>query len=334
PGGAAIGMMLARELEGFWSLRGNWAEARSWLTQVLEHPESLTRTILRARTCMQLADMHAFLNDYATATALYSESLSICEELGDREGLAWLLNRLGWLAREQGDLETARGNLEASLALCRELDDEWGIAGALNTLGAVAVMQEDVAWATRLLDEGLSRYRSLGDGYSSAWALNHLGHVAQLDGNYERSKQLQLDSLELFRKFSDQHLGTAWALHGLGECTLAQGDFAAARQWFVTGLSQFHNLGDHAGASWCMAGLGSAAALDEEPERAVKLLAAAEALRASLGARHAPAARAMRERATAMARATLGDEMFAAAWQAGQALSVEQAIAEALFGST
>jgi len=102
-----------------------------------------------------------------------------------------------------------------------------------------------------------------------------------------------------------------------------------ACEWLAAGLSQFRNLGDRAGVSWCLAGLGSAAALDEEPERAARLWGVAERLRTAPGCRPAPAARATYERALAIARAQVGDEAFAAAWASGEALSLEAAIAEA-----
>jgi hypothetical protein len=60
------------------------------------------------------------------------------------------------------------------------------------------------------------------------------------------------------------------------------------------------------------------------------LWGAAEHLRAALGCRPAPAARATYERQFVLARAHLGDSAFAAAWAAGEALSLDQAIAEAL----
>ena len=83
-------------------------------------------------------------------------------------------------------------------------------------------------------------------------------------------------------------------------------------------------IGDRVTPAWCLAGLGSAAAFDEEPERAARLWGAAERLRAALGCRPAPAARATYERAVALARAQLGEEAFAAAWAAGQALTLDR----------
>jgi hypothetical protein len=82
--------------------------------------------------------------------------------------------------------------------------------------------------------------------------------------------------------------------------------------------------------AWCLAGLGSAAALDAAPERAARLWGAAEQLRVKLGCRPAPAARATYDRLRAQVRTQLGEGAFASAWAAGEALLLDQAIAEAL----
>ena len=76
--------------------------------------------------------------------------------------------------------------------------------------------------------------------------------------------------------------------------------------------------------------MGSEAALGEEPERAARLWGTVEVLRETTRKRTAPGSRATYERALAAARAQLGEEAFAAAWAAGRALTLEQAIAEAL----
>ena len=124
-----------------------------------------------------------------------------------------------------------------------------------------------------------------------------------------------------------------YAYHDLGQTALGLGHHNEAARWLDQALTRSRTLSDEAMQAWCLAGLGSVAALNEEPERAARLWGAAERLRQSLGCRPAPAARATYERAQALARAQLGDEAFAAAWAAGPALTLEQAIAEALGGS-
>ena len=88
-------------------------------------------------------------------------------------------------------------------------------------------------------------------------------------------------------------------------------------------------VGSQTAIAWCLAGLGSVAALDEEPERAARLWGAAERLRQSIGCRPAPAARATYERAMALPRPARRGCLCGGV--GGRvAMSLEQAIAEAL----
>jgi tetratricopeptide (TPR) repeat protein len=273
---------------------------------------------------------HAFQGNYAAAQAHLDHSLKLFRELGDRQWSALVLGTLGLLAREQGDAAAARLWLEESLALNRELGDEPGIGATLVTLGAVAVLQENTAWATSLLEEALELVRKQGHPDWIGWALNHLGHVAQIRGEYERATRLHEDSLPLFRQLGARYLGMAWAFQGLGETALAQGKTTRARNYLTKALVLFRGLFHSSGVSWCLAGLAGAAVLDEDPGTAAQLWGAAEALRLSIGCRHAPAARATRERLTAIAREQLAGEAFDAAWDEGQKLTMEQAIELAL----
>jgi tetratricopeptide (TPR) repeat protein len=237
-------------------------------------------------------------------------------------------------AREQGDADTARVRLEESLALNRRLGNESAIVYNLQNLGEVAIMQEDAARATALLEESLSLFRALQSREGTAWSLNHLGQVAQMCGEYERAISLHTESLPLFRELGEKHGGLAWAQFGLGETFLAQAAVELGRAHLGLGLTVFYELGDRQGMAMCLAGLAMAAAVDEDPWRAARLWGAAEALRQSIGARGAPASRVMRERLTAIAREQLGEEAFAAAWDAGAKMTMDQAIEFALEPST
>ena len=87
------------------------------------------------------------------------------------------------------------------------------------------------------------------------------------------------------------------------------------------------------GVGWCLSGLAGVAALHNESEQAVKLWAVAEALRESIGARPAPAARATRERLMASMQKQLGKKKFAELWKRGTELRMPEAIASALASS-
>jgi non-specific serine/threonine protein kinase len=328
--GIDIGLRLVNLIWLFWYSRGYWREGIAWLERTVAHSKANQYPALRADALDALGYLHALQNHYATAQAYVAESLRLFQELGDLGGTAGELYRQGSIARLQGDTTCARLRLEESLAMFRKLGYKHAIAETLNPLGDVLIMQEDPVGATVLLEESLASFQEEGDLNGNGWALNHLGLAALIQGKYERATWLLEKSLLLFRKIGPKHLGVPWAFQGLGETALAQGDTLLATKHLAEALTLFRDLGDQAGVSWCLAGLAGVAALEEDPERAAWLWGAAEALRQSIGARHAPAARLTHERLQSEARKQLGEEIFNTKWAEGQAASVEEAVIEAL----
>src|SRR5262245_65430993 len=80
-------------------------------------------------------------------------------------------------------------------------------------------------------------------------------------------------------------------------------------------------------------GLAGVAVTQGLAEQGARLFGASEALRESMGWPLPPVSRADYERDVAAARAQLDEAAFAEEWAAGRALTLEQAIAEALAGS-
>jgi hypothetical protein len=89
-------------------------------------------------------------------------------------------------------------------------------------------------------------------------------------------------------------------------------------------------LGDQAGIADYLNAIGRLASAAGQWASAARLLSAATAVYRSLGIEQFPDHRGEHEHAVAAARAGLGDEAFTAAWDAGQALLPEHAVAEAL----
>jgi len=81
--------------------------------------------------------------------------------------------------------------------------------------------------------------------------------------------------------------------------------------------------------AWCLEGLAAVAGVLGHLERAARLFGAEEALRAAIGAPLSPTDRATNARAVVAARDQLEEAAFTAAWAEGQAMPLDQAIAEA-----
>jgi len=113
------------------------------LTDVLAHPEGSERALLRAQVLTSAGYLFALLSDYVAAQATFAESMAICESLGDTHERAGVLNRLGWLAREQGDAALARARVMESPELYWELGEgafsaAWAAGQALLLESAIA----------------------------------------------------------------------------------------------------------------------------------------------------------------------------------------------------
>jgi len=335
-GDPEVALQIASVMRVLWDHRGIRREAIAAMERALNHPRGVGRTVAHAVARADLAQLLGYTGNYAAAQIHTEQVLPLACELGDPWQYAVAMGRLGWLAREQGDSATAWAQLTESLARFRDLESPFGIAWMLLEMAGVAVMDEDPARAEALLAESPAiTQREHAAPRLIGWSLightlNHLGHAAQLRGAYDRAAQLHHECLELFQASSGQRTGLPRVYHSLGETALGLGRLAEAARWLAQGVALSQTMGDQASMSWCLAGLGSVAALDEKPARAARLWGAAERLRQVLGCRPAPAARATYERAMAVARTQLDEATFAAAWAAGRAMSLEQAIAYAL----
>jgi tetratricopeptide (TPR) repeat protein len=109
-----------------------------------------------------------------------------------------------------------------------------------------------------------------------------------------------------------------------------QGDQERALALYAESLTLYKRVGDRVGIAACLEGLSCVAFAQGQMERATRLSGAAAALRDEIGAPLPPADRPAYERAVAALHTALGDDAFEAYWEAGRALSLEQAIAEAL----
>jgi non-specific serine/threonine protein kinase len=131
----------------------------------------------------------------------------------------------------------------------------------------------------------------------------------------------------IFRELDDRQI--IESLGSLGFVLLGQGEYGEAKALLAESLSLRRELGDQVGMVQCLAGLAGIANSVGQPERAARLFGAAEALRAASGARLSPADRVDYDHNLAAARGQLGESAFAAAWDEGRAMTLEEAIAEA-----
>ena len=179
-----------------------------------------------------------------------------------------------------------------------------------------------------LLAEALGLYRHIGERSGAATVLGHLALHAWARGEHERALTLLEEGLALNRQVENRR-GTARLLGIQGLVAYSQRDHARAEHLCRESLA----LHRAAGETWEIGRyawvLAAAAFGHGQPERAARLFGAVAAVRERLGAPLPPVFQSTHDCALAAVRATLGAPAFALAWEAGQAMSPEEA-AEAL----
>jgi DNA-binding CsgD family transcriptional regulator len=361
-----LGLCLVAAIWRFWWIRGHLGEGLAWLERALALEGGSPAA--RGRALKGAGTLAADLGDYPRAEALHQVALTLWRELGDPQGMARALDDLGNAAHDLGDLDRAVPLHEQALTLARDSGDKRGVASAANNLGMVAVYRGELARAEALFGEALTFTRELGDTFWVASVLMNLGMVALRAGDLSHATARYEESLTLSRDLADRR-GIALALIDLGEVVQRQGDLAKAEALYDEARRLFEELGDQRTLAITLHGLANLALRRRDRTRAATLLAAGMALAQRVGDRLTAAdcleavaqvivpdwvdqaalllgaASAVREAVGApvaghlrpgldetltAARTALGPGAFDAAYDAGRALALEQAVAEAL----
>jgi len=359
-------LRLCGALWHFWWMHGYLSEGRTELTRALAGSRVVVAVPVRAKTLHAAGALADLQGDIEQAEALCGESLVLYRVLGDPRGSATSLTILGYAAAwQRSDFATARARLEEAVTLYREVDDRyditfalvilafvylvqgnyerarslgeeaavlgreggdsWDIANSLWLVGLVMSYQGDLVRAHALLEESLALARREGYKESLVNALFVSGQVALQQGDYATARAQLEESLVLSKELGERQLA-AQSLMGLAWVSFVQGDYAAARALLEESLT----LCD-AGNTWfiaaCLVGFAALAAAQGAWAWAARLSSAAESLCQAINGVLSPALRATHEFTSTAARAHLREDVFAAAWAEGRAMTLEQVLA-------
>jgi predicted ATPase/class 3 adenylate cyclase len=321
-------LRLAGGLWDFWSVRGFYTEGRAWLSEILALPSVAPQTAARARALQTAGHLANCQGDYATALDLLEESRAIAQELRHDTALGASLHLLGNTAFGRGELEQAA----ALYAEARRLNQRAGNRSAeiLNMLQLADVWFElgDVLGARALAQETLAASRERHQRWAIARSLHVLGRAASADADLATAARLHTQSLEIQTELADQQ-GRIRSLAALARLAREQGDTALARQRYVESLRAARESYQLLELARSLEGVAELDALDN-PERALRLVGAASALRKSIGAALYAEEVRRQDKWLQPVYATHGEKTGAEARAAGRALSVDQAIDEAV----
>ena len=324
-GDAETGLRICTAVRPCWIVRGTFAEGGEWLASFLDLDAPNVPPQVRGAAVIGRAQL-VLSSDPALARSLAEDGLALCRAAGDDFWTASGLNLLAEAALHTGQAGEAASRADEALSLAQASGDGWNEGYALGIRAAIAGVKGNLREAQQLAKASIAVMRRIDQQWGTARALLGLGDLARVRKDPGDARRHYLEALVILREI-DARPEIARCLAGLGRVAMDLGALALARQHLAESLRLSHSTGARIGVARGLEAFAGLAVREDRPELAVRLTAAAAALRDVAGLPALTGART--ERYLASAR-HLGENTIARLWAQGLAMSSDEAVALAL----
>ena len=312
----------------FWELGGFFQEGRRWLQRALEETQGSV-SIPRAQALLAAADLSSAISDFDYGLQCVREAQQLFQQLSDQRGEIDARLKYCDLAVLAGELAHLQVQVEAALQMAEHISYAVGIAKAKYLLATIAYYAGEIETTIQYVLPSIALWRELENPFEIATSLNRLAGALGEIHEYAAAQQAHEECRDIYQSLGYRR-GVALAIQGLGVAAQELGDYARARALFCDALRIRHDLGLPRGYAYSFEFIAELNEIEERYEQAVQLLAAAETLRARIGAPLDQVNQKYSEDALTRLRARLGDVVYELAWAKGATMTAEQAIALAL----
>jgi predicted ATPase len=300
------------------------------LARLDEQPRTgaITKRRLRARSRgLAIAGLLSMsLGDGAAAVAAFMEVVALERQLGDRFWLGLSLGLQANYALASGiDANVnARDAAEESLALLHEFGERrWPILASF-TLSIIEGRRGNRARAQLLQDE-IRRNLDHIDHPMFMTALLVLGLNARSEGHLAEAREYFRRALAVAQQLKTRYF-EATLKSQLAHVARQEGDLQQAKASYRRLIWTWKDLGQVMAVANMLECFAFIARLEREPERAARLLGAAEALRETTHVLMIESERHEYDAVVAALRGEMAADAFASGWAQGRVMDIEQAI--------
>lgn len=239
-----------------------------------------------------------------------------------------LLVGAGRLAWVNGDLVQSRSFLQRALTLARELGDSHSEAWAQMAVAGNTDEQDTFPVNWRRSEEAVAILKALDDKPGLAQAFNIQGEIARLAGDYRLARQKYEESLAMSRETGETSREIMLESN-LSVIAYNEGNYREALELANSVRERFIEARIRQGVISSLWNLAGPLSKLGQPSKAARLLGAAAALFREMGAFDHPTDYEQVAKYRAETRALLGEAAFQEAWNEGQVLTLEEAVAYA-----
>jgi tetratricopeptide (TPR) repeat protein len=325
-GDVTDGLRICTDFGICWMGRGALKEGAEWLDSFLAAPGPRVPPQVRGPALCVRAQLAFYGGDPHRAEPWAAAGLDECQAAGDMHYTGIALNVLAQSVLGIGHPEEAETQAAEALEHGRLTGDWWNQVYAYNTRALALAALGRLTEARECAAAGLALTVETDQHYGAAMARLRLGELATEMGDLDAAREYYGTALPFARQAMTR-AEVALILASLGSIALRQGDPEQARDFLAESLQISVRAGTRAGIARGLLGFAELAVLADTPGRAVRLAAAATALRE---AARLPAPAPASVKRYLEAAAGLGEDEVSRLWEAGLRLSSEAAARLAL----
>jgi predicted ATPase/class 3 adenylate cyclase len=345
---AALEWGLENHVEANLRLVANFCIVSLLLGTPVEGMKVATMAVERARTLPPVEGDALLQRQKALARILYAQSMTSLGTGDIHHVIEWLMEAIA-LSRLTGDKqilgyslgmyytastfinapeaeEAARESLEI---FNHEGEDPMGLGMAYLNMARVYSSKGDEIETQKYFGKLREMLHETPRSFEVGLFYLGMGVDESRRGNYAEAKKIFEEGLALFKGIRYINIQLILASE-IGHIERRTGNLTQARSIYRDTIKHWQNFGNRAAIAHQLECFGFLAITDEEPQRAAKLIGAAEAVRERAQSPMAEYEQAEYKAAVAQLQSMLNEAEFHALWKEGRSMTMEQAIELAL----
>jgi len=355
------GLHLASRLHRFWE-SFDIPEGMRWLAKFIEHPQSKTYPLARAKAllaqgwlsqwlqqfdlgrsaaqeCLELyracgdqrgevdaLSLLAFTSDNAQAIVLFNQALSRSEVLRDRWRQAHILGMMGLVDNNK---QRRKSSCKEAIDLFREVGDLQWLGVHLANMADFEMSNGDLEAAQKWLNEAAKMSQHLNNKYLIERIFGAYGGLEIIKGNYQKARAHFQASMTIVEDLGFR-MDLIWYQARMGYLDLYEGNIAEAQKLFADTAQNFQKDGNKIGVVFALEGMAGVYIAVDKPEVAARLIGWADTTREKVHDQRPLIEQADVDKIIAACVAKLGKAEFTEAYKMGKKMTLDEAVAYTL----
>ena len=320
--------MLSMPAEGVGILMAATERARS-LPPAAGGDADLYRKKLFARALFVQGMVGLGVGNIPIVVAALQEAIAISRAIGDKQMLGSSLSTY-YTASTFIDLPGAEEAAQEALKIfTEEVNDSFGLGMAQLNMARLYAHRGNETEKERYIGQLRALVSEMPNSFQVSMFLLGLGMDERMRGNYDSARKIFEQGREAFSQIHSKYFVMVMSSEQ-GHVERQKGNVTQARLIYRETIKGWQDLGNRAAIAHQLECFGFLAVAEEEPQAAVKLFGAAEALRDKIQAPMTDYERVEYDQASAHVRSLLPEPEFSSLWVEGQSMTMEQAIEFAL----